>query len=64
MFLSSLAAAIANVRPQAGGDHSETTMYWSDDLHDAVPLATMLIEFLNDVEKNKIAEVEKLRNNE
>jgi len=28
----------------------------------SVPLATMLMEFLNDVEKNKIAETERLRN--
>lgn len=28
----------------------------------SVPLATMLIEFLNDVEKNKLAEAERLRN--
>ncbi|MFH0804340.1 MAG: AI-2E family transporter [Candidatus Zambryskibacteria bacterium] len=30
----------------------------------SVPLATMLIEFLNDVEKNKIAETERLRIND
>jgi predicted PurR-regulated permease PerM len=30
----------------------------------SVPLATMLIEFLNDVEKNKIAEAERLRIND
>ena len=30
----------------------------------SVPLATMLMEFLNDVEKNKIVEAERLRNNE
>jgi len=27
----------------------------------SVPLATMLMEFLNDVEKNKIAEAERLK---